>query len=408
MHFLFVLDVPMLIVLCGGAAWLIFFAIVGLNGLSLKVLAQEKLPILTDLPRLSVIIAACNEADTIEQALQSLLQTDYPNLEIIIVNDRSTDATGAIIERLASEDARARIKPLHIQELPDGWLGKVHALHVASKAATGDFLLFTDADIHFSPDALSRAIAFAEQHQLGHLAMAPETRKPASANALQQWFVSLAIAGFMALFLFAMRIRKVRSLESDAFIGIGAFNLVRRSAFERTEGFGWLKMEVLDDVGLGMMMKRSGAHCDCVSGVGLIHLEWYSTLAAVAQGFEKNFFAGFGQYRWSRLLWRAGQIAAMVFLPWVAALWAWWALDNVLLAFLLLCLHIALPLGVAAWQRKRLPVELSVVAALPLAFALVIAFMLRSAWRVSRKGGIGWRGTYYPLETLRREQRVRM
>ncbi len=400
------IDAATLIVLCACAVWLIFFAIVGLNGLAMKPLASEVLPQMTSFPRLSVIIAACNEADTIGQALQSLLGTTYPNLEIIIVNDRSTDETGTIIDRLAAQDKR--IKTLHVTTLPTDWLGKVHALHVASEAATGDFLLFTDADIHFVPETLTHAIAFAEQHQLDHLAMAPETRKPSSVSAVQQWLISLVIAGFSALFLFAMRIRKLRKPDSKAFVGIGAFNLVRKSAFRKTGGFAWLKMEVLDDVGLGMMMKRSGARCDCVNGVGLIHLEWYPTLSAIRQGFEKNFFAGFGHYRWLRIMWRVTQLAAMVFLPWAVALWVWWSSAQVLLVFLLVCVHIALPVGIATWKRKGLPVEVSVFAALPLAFAFVIAFMLRSAWHVSRKGGITWRGTFYSLETLRREQRVRM
>ena len=401
------IDAATLIVLCACAVWLVFFAIVGLNGLAMKPLVSEVFPSMTSFPRLSVIIAACNEADTIEKALQSLLGTTYPNLEIIIVNDRSTDETGAIINRLAAQDKR--IKPLHVTTLPTGWLGKVHALHVASEASTGDFLLFTDADIHFAPEALTYAIAFAELHHLDHLAMAPETRKPSSVSAVQQWLISLVIAGFASLFLFAMRIRKLgKSDEMKAFVGIGAFNLVRKSVFLKTEGFAWLKMEVLDDVGLGMMMKRSGARCGCVNGVGLIHLEWYPTLSAVAQGFEKNFFAGFGHYRWRRIVWRVSQLAAMVLLPWVVALWVWWSSAQVLLVFLLVCVHIALPLSVAAWKRKGLPVEVSVFAALPLAFAFVIALMLRSAWYVSRKGGITWRGTFYSLETLRREQRVRM
>ena len=108
-----------------------------------------------------VLIPACNEAQTIEKALRTLLQQEYPNLEVIVVNDRSEDDTGAIIDRIMRKNQRVRA--VHIGHLPEGWLGKVHALKVASEKASGDFLLFSDADIHFSRDCLRRAVLYAPQ-----------------------------------------------------------------------------------------------------------------------------------------------------------------------------------------------------------------------------------------------------
>jgi glycosyltransferase involved in cell wall biosynthesis len=407
MNLSFPLDTSTILVVLALAAWLVFFTIVGINGLALKDLRQTSLAKpQSALPSLSVIVAACNEEKTLEKALQSLLATDYPDVEFLIVIDRSSDGTGAIIDRIAFHDKR--VKPLHIAVLPDGWLGKVHALHTASNQASGEFLLFTDADIHFAPDALTLALSLAEAQHLDHFVVVPETRKPASSNAWQQWLVSVTIAGFASLFLFSLRLRSLRNPQSTAFVGVGAFNLVRTSAFRKTLGFEWLKMEVIDDLGLGMMMKRSGARCDAANGVGVLHLEWYATFGEIAHGFEKNFFAGFGRYRWRVMLWRVLQIAAMVLLPYLAALWALWAHGNMALVGLVLCVHFVLPLLATLVMRKRLPLEPIFFATMPLSFLLTIALMLRSAWQTTRKGGIAWRGTFYPLQTLRKEQRVQM
>ncbi|TAE30954.1 MAG: glycosyltransferase [Candidatus Kapaibacterium sp.] len=400
-------DIPTMLVVAALAAWSIFFVIVAINGLSVQLLRDVPLLVAKEqLPSLSVIAAACNEAETIEKALYSLLSTEYPRVEFLIVNDRSSDETGAIIDRIAAIDNR--IKPIHITTLPDGWLGKVHALHVASQQASGDFLLFTDADIHFAPNALTLALGYAEHHRLDHFVVLPETRKPSLSSAVQQWLVSIAIAGFTSLFLFSLRLYSLRKPQSEAFIGVGAFNLVRKSAFLKTPGFEWLKMEVIDDLGLGMMMKRSGARCDAVNGVGLVHLEWYATLGAVAQGFEKNFFAGFGQYSTPVMLWRITQIAAMVYSPYFAALWAWFVQGEMSLAYAILCVHFILPVIAAFILQKRLPFHPFFFGTLPVSFFLVIGMMLRSAWKTVRNGGILWRGTFYPLETLRREQRMKL
>ena len=96
----------------------------------------------------------------VEQATRSLLAQDYPELALIAVDDRSTDGTGAILDAIAAEDTR--LKVLHIEELPAGWLGKTHALHAAAATSSADWLLFTDADVLFVPDTLRRAIALAE------------------------------------------------------------------------------------------------------------------------------------------------------------------------------------------------------------------------------------------------------
>jgi len=124
------------------------------------------------LPRVSIIVSALNEEDTIEPALRSVLALDYPQLEVIAINDRSTDGTGAILERMRITHDRLRV--LHIQELPPGWLGKNHALHCGAGIASGEYLLFTDADVIFEASAIQRAIAYCEQERIDHLAVLVE------------------------------------------------------------------------------------------------------------------------------------------------------------------------------------------------------------------------------------------
>jgi len=110
-------------------------------------------------PLVSVLVPANNEQDTLFDAMQSLLRVDYPNLEVVIIDDRSTDRTGAVAEQLAAADPRIRI--LHIDELPAGWLGKVHALHRGIEVCNGEWLLFTDADVELRRGTLRRALTTA-------------------------------------------------------------------------------------------------------------------------------------------------------------------------------------------------------------------------------------------------------
>src|SRR6201987_176994 len=125
-------------------------------------------------PLVSIVVPARNEEAEIENTLTRLLSLDYRNFEVIAVNDRSTDRTGAIMDRIAaSEGARGKLRAICIDRLPSGWLGKAHAMWMAASQARGTWLLFTDADVSFKPDALRRALAYAESEAADHVVLFP-------------------------------------------------------------------------------------------------------------------------------------------------------------------------------------------------------------------------------------------
>ena len=196
-------------------------------------------------PRVSVVVPACNEADKLEAAFRSLMRQDYPNLELILVEDRSTDDTAQIADRLGAHNER--VKVIHVKDLPEGWLGKVHAMKLGYEASSGEYVLFTDADVHFSR-AILRAIAFCQKENLDHLVVIPRLR---SAGLATDAIIESFLRPFMMI---VARPWKVSDPKSKAFMGIGAFNMVRREAFERTDKLDWLRMEVGDDMALGLII----------------------------------------------------------------------------------------------------------------------------------------------------------
>jgi cellulose synthase/poly-beta-1,6-N-acetylglucosamine synthase-like glycosyltransferase len=343
-------------------------------------------------PKLSLVIPACNEADTIGEAVKTVLAQDYPDLEIILVDDRSTDGTGAIIDGVAAADRRVR--PLHVVELPDGWLGKVHALHCGAAEANGDWLLFADADVHLAPGVLCRAVAYAEHRQIDHLAAAPDI-----------WcrgvLLSSVIAMFLRSFCIGMRCWAVENPKSRAAIGVGAFNLVRRAAFVETDGFEWLRLEVADDVGLGMMMKRSGFRSCLVNAARLVGVHWYRSLGEMARGAEKG-YASMGHCSVLRMLLVTAFSVAMEVAPLAAFLpvghWGMLPAGLTMLAAAVFSNAIIL-----RWARR--PIWPGLL--FPLAAVVGAVFLLRTAWLGWRRGGCLWRGTLYPSKLLRPALRVR-
>ena len=234
-------------------------------------------------PKVSVIVAARNEARKIERGLRSLLAQDYPNLEFIVVNDRSTDETRAILNRMAEENPRLYV--LHVTELPGGWLGKTHALHCGADQATGELLLFTDADVVMERSVISRAVGYIRRANIDHVAVAPQPQMPGT-------FLNMFGGAFALFFGMYAQPWKASNPKSPRHIGIGAFNLVRAEAYRAIGGHRPIAMRPDDDMKLGKLLKKSGYRQDLVLGGEMITVEWYSSLGELVKGLEKNSFAG--------------------------------------------------------------------------------------------------------------------
>lgn len=338
------------------------------------------------LPPLSVVVPARNEEATVGQAMRTLLALDYPSLEIVAVDDRSTDRTGALLDQLAKEEPRLRV--VHVRELPCGWLGKNHALHVGSQQATGDYLLFTDADVHFEATALRRAVRYAVANRLDHLTLFPSL-------TLHDFWETLAVWFFGVMFTLKFRPWKVADPRSKAHIGIGAFNLVRASVYRRAGGHASLPMDVTDDMKLGKRMKESGGRSAILESGGLVRVRWVVGLRGLVEGLTKNAFAGFG-FR---------PLPALASLTALLLMGAWPAVGLFVGPWgaRLLC---AGTLGLMVWTaslgRPARAASPLYGLAFPLASLIVLYIVLRSMACTYRQGGVLWRGTFYPLEELRR------
>jgi glycosyltransferase involved in cell wall biosynthesis len=350
-----------------------------------------------DWPLLSVIIPACNEADHLEAALMSVLEQDYPNLEIVIINDRSTDETGEVIDRLAATDRR--VKAVHIKELPEGWLGKVHALHQGVSHANGEWYLFSDADVYFQPGALRRAVGYAIHQKLGHVTCLPEL------TTFSAFWLDVTIRSFFLLFCVAGRLAEVNRNKSKWPIGVGAFNLVEAETFKHTPGFEWLRMEPGDDIGLGLMLKKAGARTRLLNADGEIRVPWYESLWAMIRGLEKNSFGPGANYSYLRQVVMVLSLWCLILAPPLSLLLGFYA-NNTILLGASAAAFLAASLTALAMPRKT-PRDILAYLFMPIGALFVSLIMLRSAWKCFRNGGIDWRGTHYPVEQLRRGQRVK-
>jgi hypothetical protein len=341
----------------------------------------------SDCPRVSILLAARDEAEKLPAALATLLSLDYPSYEVIAVDDRSEDATQRILLEAAVKNPR--LKAVHVDSLPDGWLGKPHALQKAFEQSTGDWLVFTDADVHFAPDVLRRVMALTLQERWDHL--------PLLADVLMETFAEkIALTYFGFAFALAIRPWRVSIPESGSYIGVGAFQLIRRSAYEKLGTHCAIARDVVDDVTLGKLAKFSGASSGVAISGSLVRVRWHSGLRNLIRGTTKNFFAAAGFQ-----LWRAsGQVAGTLLLcvvPFVALPFVHgWGL-----AFA------AIAAGIAVLTQAGVSLAFGVppLYALfhPLGALLMVWMVARSAYVTLRQGGIVWRGTFYPLKELKRE-----
>ena len=353
-------------------------------------------------PRVSIIVPARNEEESIEQALKSLLALDYDNYEVIAVNDRSTDRTGEIMERIAESRSQnpypvaeiatrvghLNLRVVHHAELPAGWLGKTHAMWTAANQASGDWLLFTDADVLFKTDSLRRALAYAESEPADHLVMFPRMimKRPGE---------YMMIAFFQTMFMFGHRPWKVADPSTDDHMGVGAFNLVRRRVYDAVGTYEALRMEVLDDMKLGKVVKKAGFAQRNVFGGNLISIRWAKGAMGIVNNLTKNFFAVLS-FQWWRTVISAIGLAFLNYGPFLGVFLAngWARVPYAVALGSMFLIYIGM-----SWRSAVPPYYFLLH---PLSTTLFIYTLLRSMILTLWNDGIVWRGTKYPLEELRR------
>jgi glycosyltransferase involved in cell wall biosynthesis len=334
----------------------------------------------------SIIVPARNEAHTIRKSLLSQLNLNYTNIEWIIVNDRSTDETAAEIERIAQTDSR--IKTLHLKNLPTGWLGKNHALYQGYLHSEGDLLLFTDADVYFHPDSVSKAVKVLQAEEADHLTAAP------SLTAKGFWLKTF-IAFFLFGFSYYKRPWKANDQQSSIGMGIGAFNLLTRSAYRTIGTHENIRNRPDDDLQLGGKIKEHKLNQRMVTAISLLSVEWYPTLRSALQGLEKNTFAGL-YYRYSMVVLAiAGVFFSQVF-PFLTLL-----ASDPNIRLLSLAVITLIFFSYLLVIKKMTDFHWGLFLVLPITALIFIFSIIRAVVLTFIRGGVVWRGTKYSLKDLR-------
>jgi len=304
----------------------------------------------------------------------------------VAVDDRSRDATGRILKEFADKDSR--FHAVSVQELPQGWLGKPHALQRAYETSTGEWILFTDADVQFKPDSLRRAIALAQQQRLDHLSLFGDVE-------MHSFWETVLLTFFGFAFHIATDPYRVSNPNSRAYVGVGAFQLLRRSAYEAVGTHRRLAMEVVDDMKLGKFVKQAGFR----SGVGIaqdfVSVRWHAGLGNLIRGVTKNFFAAFGYNLGFALVALTGMLLTNV-VPFVGifAGHGWIRIFSAVAVIIALCFHV----GVDFVMRVSPLYSLTH----PIGAILFSYMIVRSVTVTLWHGGVTWRDTFYPLEELKR------
>ena len=297
------------------------------------------------------------------------------------------------MDRFAAKDARVRVS--HINDLPAGWLGKVHALHCGTQLATGEWLLFSDADVHLRPGTLTRALTYCEQHSLDHLGVLPDMWRGTR-------MLDIAMALFVRIFCIVVRPHALANQRSRAAIGVGAFNLVRADVFARTPGFEALRFDIVDDLALGQMLKQHGARSGVMNGRGYVGVRWYESVRDMACGAEKAALASFAAFSMVRLIVICVVLLMLELAPFVGVFAVGQPALQAVAAGCIACAVMAQLIPSVWFGRPWWPALFA-----PVAVIMAVALLLRAGLLTVRRGGMLWRGTLYPMEMLRRGARLR-
>lgn len=356
-----------------------------INGNKIKYLSSIKIQ-QHHTPSVAIIIAVRNEEERLKEALTSVCNLEYNNYRILVINDRSTDDTSIILDKIKS--AYNNIEVIKIDTLPEGWLGKNHALYTGYKNADEEYLLFTDADIVYKKDVLTKSMDYVVANKLDHLTILPEI-------IADSGILKSVITTFIIMLTALQRPWAAKIKTSKASIGVGAFNLVKTETYVSAGTHKKIALRPDDDLKLAAIIKASGANADVLYGLHELQVEWYKNVKEFINGLMKNAFSGFN---YNLLKAAGGTLGTLLFfvlpLPLILIFGIQW---ERILALCMLLFHVILYWQLPGSKGKWWYGLLSNYGGLIVAF-----IMVKSAVVTLYNGGIYWRGTFYSLKDLRK------
>ena len=344
-------------------------------------------------PLISICVPARNEENNIRRCAESALAQDYPNIEIIILDDRSTDATLSQLREIASRDSR--LIPISGSDLPEGWAGKPHALFQASAAAHGEWLCFVDADTFLKPEAISSVYA-----------KAIETKADLFTTMNQQILGSFWEKVVMPLVMTALSVgfspRKVNDPKTRDAIANGQFIFIKRSVYDAIGGHESVKDQIVEDKAISEQVKWNGYRLVVADGMQVLSTRMYTSLATMWEGWTKNIYLGLRDHPSMLLLGAFGALLALIaalFLPIGPVLGLLWYIKTGDVLALGIILQALTVFGVLILMRVRVARAMNISAwyawTTPLGAGVFASMMLTSAWKVISGTGVTWKGRLY-------------
>jgi chlorobactene glucosyltransferase len=346
-----------------------------------------------DAPLISILVPARNEARNIQRCVSGLLAQTYPNFELIVLDDRSTDATPEMLLALSQKDPR--LKVLAGEDLPEGWAGKPHALYQAARQARGEWLCFVDADTFVDSQALSSVFAKAQAigADLFTIMTAQEVESFWERTVLPLVFTALSV-GFSP--------RKVNDPHRKDAIANGQFIFIKRSVYQAIGGHATLKNSIVEDKDLAVLVKRSGYRLVIADGHQVAQTRMYHSLPEMWEGWTKNIYLGLSGSPGMLLLGAAGAllnlVAALALPLWLLAGLLWWATAPASLAWLVAAEAALLWGYLILWRAvalRAMQIPIAYAFTIPLGAGIFAAMMLASTWKVLSGQGVTWKGRKY-------------
>ncbi|MEO6330754.1 MAG: glycosyltransferase family 2 protein [Ginsengibacter sp.] len=364
------------------SAWLI------INGSKILPLSSIPNPENKRVPSVVIIIAARNEEYALKQALVSVCTLDYSNYRVLVINDRSTDNSGHILKDLQAKYNNLSV--MNINTLPQGWLGKNHALYMGFKCSDEEYMLFTDADVLYHKDVLSKAMGYCLKNNLDHLTILPGITSPSS-------ILNGVILTFIIILTAVQRPWAAKIKSSKASMGVGAFNLVARQAYKKAGTHTVIAMRPDDDLKLGAYIKASGGAADVLYGQKELQVEWYASVKDLISGLMKNVFSGF-DYNIFKAIGGALGILLFFVLP-LPVILIFGNFAERIGATCIFLFQAILYWKMSGSNEKWWYAFMSIYAGL-----IITYIIIKSAIVTLYKGGIYWRDTFYSLAELRKNR----